>query len=233
MRTVAATRGIERTTADERRALVEVADSLGIEPDWLAAVISFESGWDPKAKNKFSGATGLIQFMPATASGYGYTIAQIAAMPIEGQLRGPVYQYLATKGKMRNLEDTYLAVFFPKAMGRPDSFVVGVKDGLSGVGESSDPKERKFQAKVYTQNAALDTNKDGVIRRSDIVGVIRSVARAAEGKPRLLVPDAPVLQRPWIFFALFATSGAALVWAVSRHTSYGKQAVRKYVPALA
>jgi len=36
----------------------------------LSAVANAESGFDPNAKNK-SGASGMMQFMPATAQGYG------------------------------------------------------------------------------------------------------------------------------------------------------------------
>lgn len=44
-----------------------------IDPDFVAAVMSQESDFDPSIVNKSSGATGLGQFMPNTAKGYGMT----------------------------------------------------------------------------------------------------------------------------------------------------------------
>jgi soluble lytic murein transglycosylase-like protein len=43
----------------------------GLPEGLLAAVASAESGFNPNAKNSKSGASGMFQFMPATAQGYG------------------------------------------------------------------------------------------------------------------------------------------------------------------
>lgn len=56
----------------EEAALSETASRLGVTRDSLYKLISFESGWDPKATNPYTGARGLIQFMPATAKWMGY-----------------------------------------------------------------------------------------------------------------------------------------------------------------
>jgi hypothetical protein len=198
-RTILAVPHIETLSDGGKRALVEVSDKLGIDPDWLAAVISFESGFNPKAHNP-SGATGLIQFMPSTAARLGTTTDAIAQMSQEDQIRGPVYQYFKDKGRLSSLEDTYLAVFFPAARGQSDDFVVGVKEGGSD-----------FQAAVYRQNAGFDRAQTGLIRRADIVSTIRSVYNAGKARGRVTVPDAPGL---WRFFALSAllTSGIVLGW---------------------
>lgn len=56
----------------EWTALKNTAAKLNISWESLLKLISFESGWDPKARNPSSGARGLIQFMPRTAEGMGY-----------------------------------------------------------------------------------------------------------------------------------------------------------------
>jgi len=103
-------------------------------------------------------------------------------MPPAGQIRGPVYKYLAGfKGRMKSLEDTYLAVFFPLAMGKSDDYVVG-RESDTG-----------FSQAVYKQNAGFDSKKTGVITRGDIVGTIRAVFNAGKSRPRIPVPGAPLL----------------------------------------
>lgn len=181
-RTVAGYAGIEQLGPDGIRALSDVADSLGINPDWLGAVMKFESGFVKDVKNKFSGATGYIQFMPSTAGKLGTTTTQIAAMSPSEQIRGPVYQYLVGfKGRMKSLEDTYLAVFFPAAMGKDDSYVVGRRDATG------------FEKAVYDQNAGFDSGKTGQITRGMIVGTIRAVANAAKSRPRIPIPAPTML----------------------------------------
>src|SRR6266702_791808 len=70
MTTIAHVKGIENLSVADLRSLVSAAQWIGIDPSWLAEIISFETGhtFDPAIKNKTgSGATGLIQFMPNTA----------------------------------------------------------------------------------------------------------------------------------------------------------------------
>tara|TARA_R110000803_G_scaffold130034_1_gene197397 strand:+ start:158 stop:907 length:750 start_codon:yes stop_codon:yes gene_type:complete len=56
-----------------------LADKRGISSSELYKVIQGESGGNPTAQNK-SGATGLFQFMPATARELGTTTAAVKAM---------------------------------------------------------------------------------------------------------------------------------------------------------
>ena len=96
------------------KAKVESLSSmLMIDPNWLMSVMLLESSLNPQAINKITGAVGLIQFMPATAKELGVTLDQLYDMDNIQQL-DYVYKYLSRyKGKMNNLSDVYLSVFFP------------------------------------------------------------------------------------------------------------------------
>jgi hypothetical protein len=131
---------------------------LNLNPDWLMACMAWESGesFSPSKKNMAgSGATGLIQFMPTTARALGTTTAALAKMTAEDQLNY-VYKYFRPfAGRLNNLGDVYMAILWPKGVGKPDSYVVF--DG--GI--------------AYRQNAGLDSNKDGDVTRGECLGKIQ------------------------------------------------------------
>lgn len=212
MRSLLAVPGIENLSDAGRRAVITVADAIKTDPDYLATVMSFESAqtFSPAKKNAAgSGATGLIQFMPATAQQYGYTTAQLALQSQEEQILGPVWKYFqGWTGRLKTLDDVYLAVFFPSAIGKPDDYIVGDQNGTD------------FQQKVYEQNRGFDTQGSGVIRRSDITRAIRSVYNSSLARPRVAVPDAPLLWRPFFNIALFGafafTTYALIQWGRDR-----------------
>jgi hypothetical protein len=103
--------------------VVEISGNLGINPDWLMAVMYKESRLSSTARNSLSGATGLIQFMPATATGLGTTTAALFTMTNVQQL-DYVYKYFKPyAGKMENYVNCYLAVFFSVAMRKPDNWI--------------------------------------------------------------------------------------------------------------
>jgi hypothetical protein len=59
--------GNEQEKKAFKEKLEEVSKNLHINPNWLMAVMWHESGIDPARQNKSGGASGLVQFMPATA----------------------------------------------------------------------------------------------------------------------------------------------------------------------
>jgi hypothetical protein len=71
-----------------------IAKELNFNPQDLLKVIYSESGGDPHAVNRSTGATGLIQFMPKTAQSLGTSVAQLRGMSAEQQL-DYVYKYLS------------------------------------------------------------------------------------------------------------------------------------------
>lgn len=100
--------------------VVRVANAVGIHPSWLANVINFESGGNPQAKNPYSSATGLIQFMDFTAKGLGTTVSALYGMTGQQQMYWVERYFSPYKGRLSSQEDVYMAVFYPKAIGNPD-----------------------------------------------------------------------------------------------------------------
>lgn len=98
-------------------------------PLWveLARWIEVESGWKPDARNPTTDASGLIQWMPATAKIYGLTTAEIRAMGRADQ--APLVQrYFATVarhyGGLRRPGDAYVAGAYPVALSYPPDRVI-------------------------------------------------------------------------------------------------------------
>ena len=149
---------------DFKAKLEKVATALGVKSSDLMAIFKQESGVNPKAVNKMSGATGLIQFMPATAQQLGTTTEALLNMDAVEQL-DYVYKYFKMTGVgSGKLGDLYMAVFMPKYVGYPDDTPLGQR-GAPG-----------FSGKVFAQNAGLDHDGNGVITVADVKN---SVARFA------------------------------------------------------
>ncbi|MEZ0610444.1 transglycosylase SLT domain-containing protein [Fibrella sp. WM1] len=132
-------------------AIIDLAQWLGIRPEWLLIVMHKESSLNPKAINKHSGASGLIQFMPGTAKGLGTTVEAIRVMTGLQQMDWVRKYYAPYRGRMHNLFDTYFAVFYPAAIGKPVDFVLFAKG-----------------CKAYAWNKALDMNHNGVVTVGDV-----------------------------------------------------------------
>jgi peptidoglycan hydrolase-like protein with peptidoglycan-binding domain len=150
---------------DFNKKLDKIADALGVSSKDLVAIMKQESGVNPAAVNKLSGATGLIQFMPDTARRLGTNVEELRTMSAVEQL-DYVYKYFRMVGVKpgMGLGDLYMAVFMPKYVGADDSTVLG-KEGASG-----------FSGKVYAQNKGLDKNKDGSITVADVKSSVQRFA---------------------------------------------------------
>jgi len=144
----------------------KIADDLGADPADLLAVMKFETGGmlDPTEKNKAgSGATGLIQFMPSTAKSLVGATSKEAAIQILEKMTATeqldyVKKYLAPfKGKLNSLDDVYMAVLYPKAVGKDSEYALFEKG-----------------TKAYWQNRGLDINKDGVVTKAEATKKVSS-----------------------------------------------------------
>ncbi len=142
----------------------QVAKRLGINPNWLMAIMYFESAktFSPSITNSI-GATGLIQFMPNTAIGLGTTTAALRQMTAVQQLDYVEKYYLQNYKYLKitaasSYVDTYLITFFPAAVNKGLDFVIQTKN-LSA-------------ALIAKQNPIFDVNKDGKITVREIQEVM-------------------------------------------------------------
>ena len=127
--------------------------------DWLLGCIAFETaGTFDHTKQNMAGAKyfGLIQFGDAAAKDLGTTTAALIKLTQLEQL-DYVFAYFdmwAKRGKKcTQLEDFYLTIFYPAAVGKSADTVIFVKD---------------VDTKAYTQNGGLDIDKDGKITVGEI-----------------------------------------------------------------
>lgn len=136
----------------------QVSNDLGIDPNWLMAIMAFETAntFSASKKNQI-GCVGLLQFCPDTSrsgfktiAGKKYSLIDLSKMTPVQQL-DVVYEYLKQyKGQIKSYVDTYFAVFFPLAIGKDDNWVIE-GNGLSA-------------QEIYNDNPAFRRVKDGKIR---------------------------------------------------------------------
>lgn len=144
---------------------------FSFNPDWLMACIAFETmetfraDIRPRRKDGslISSAVGLIQFLERTAKALGTTTAELAAMTIEKQF-DYVWLYfrdsIRTFGPVKTLEDCYMHIHWPGAVGKPNSATMYVK-GTS----------------AFAANAGLDLDKDSVITKEEAGSLVREKLR--------------------------------------------------------
>jgi Transglycosylase SLT domain len=141
----------DKVTPEFLTKVKQISSNLGIDPNWLMAVMDFESGLSPTTRNAKSGATGLIQFTKAA----GYDPTKLAGMTAEDQL-DKVADYLKNhKGKLGNLSDLYMSVLWPGAIGKPDDYVLF-----------------KSPSREYKQNSELDVAGKGYVTKSDAAAAV-------------------------------------------------------------
>lgn len=138
-----------------------IGETLGVDPNYLMACMAWESAETFRADIKNaagSGATGLIQFMPSTARMLGTTTAELARLTPEDQLNY-VYKYFKPwAGKLNNLGDVYMAILWPKGVGKPDDYVLWDKGKMPT---------------TFKQNAGLDINKDAKVTRAECLRKVK------------------------------------------------------------
>lgn len=113
-------------------AVIDVGNRLGQTPERslaeppiaheLSWVIERESSWNPAATNPDTKATGLIQFMPATAKSYGTTVDELRGMTRTQQA---TYVERFFKGKkFARVGEVYLCTFMPAFQHSSDDTVM-------------------------------------------------------------------------------------------------------------
>ena len=144
--------------------VIQICKRQSIVPDYLMACMAFETGktFSPSIPNAAgSKAVGLIQFMPPTAIGLHTTTGALATMTAVQQL-DYVERYMANaislKGQLRSLEDVYMSILWPAAIGQPDTYTLFRRGTIN-----------------YTQNAGLDADNDGVVTKFEAASAVRKL----------------------------------------------------------
>lgn len=165
----AGVRGIENTTSEFRQKLRELAIRIGATPRDLANVMAFESmgTFSPSKLNEAgSGAVGLIQFMPKTATRLGTSDKALARMTAIEQLVYVEKYFKPYVGRGLDSEhDLYMAVLYPAAIGK------GLDHVLFRRG-----------TKAYSQNAGLDRDRDGQVSAGEASSSMLAGAGATQGR---------------------------------------------------
>ncbi len=134
--------------------LIQITTALGFPASWLMVVMNNESGLNSHIKNPTSSASGLIQFMDATAKGLGTTTEKLRAMTNVEQL-DYVKKYLQPyASKIKSVSDVYLSIFFPAGLGKPDNW--------------------EFPLWAVKGNPIFDTNKDGKLTKKEFANYVNN-----------------------------------------------------------
>ena len=152
--------------------VITYSNNLGVPYEWFICAIKSESNFNPLASNaKGSGAIGFIQFMPFNYSSNEFdnlTKNQFMNLGWEQQLHY-THRYLKNridtkkdKGViLRNFTDYYMIIFYPEAVGKPDTFEIARFN-----------TKNKNTKRVYCQNSGCDCHTAGKDVRYDANGKI-------------------------------------------------------------
>jgi LysM repeat protein len=158
----------------------DMAARLGTKPEYLLAVMSFETGgsFSPGQKNTAgSGATGLIQFMPNTASELGTSTSALSKMSSVDQLQYVEKYFMnragAHNGNLSTLEGVYTSVLYGSPRSDPNTT-------LWSSGSSA-----------YRWNSGLDRNGDGRITAGEAANAVRARVDGNIDAGGSTIPDKP------------------------------------------
>ena len=142
-------------TKDKADSIARVAKNIGVDPNHLAAVISFETGgtFSPSAKNPNSSATGLIQFMKGSGGTkgkyYGMSRDQFSSLSFDDQMK-----YVEKYFKERDSRF--------KAGNEKNNSVGDVYGAVTGYGYKKGTEE-------YRLNSVWDSNNNNVVEKGEMV----------------------------------------------------------------
>jgi hypothetical protein len=120
----------EKIGCKERRKVIEVAQNIGVDPNWLMTVIALETieTFSTSIDNGI-GYVGLIQFGENAAKDVGTTQDKLVKMSFVEQMNYVQKHLNKNKSKYKTLTDLYLAVLYPSASGHGSEKNYVVLDG--------------------------------------------------------------------------------------------------------
>jgi len=142
-----------------------IQEEIGLRAEYLMPCMYFESKIDPKARNPYSSASGLIQFMSFTAKNLGTSIEHIRSLNAHSQLTW-VFKYFKDfhdRGhdlSKWDLADTYMAILWPEGIGKPDDYAIFTEG----------------KGNAYAVNKGLDADRDGFVTKAEAARRVRQDA---------------------------------------------------------
>ncbi|QYC51718.1 hypothetical protein [Acinetobacter phage Abp95] len=142
-------------TPEKAASIARVAKNIGVNPNDLAAVISFETGgtFSPGKRNPKSSATGLIQFMAGSGGTkgkyYGMTRDQFGSLSFDEQMKYVEKYFLERSSRFR-------------AGNEAKNTTGDVYGAVTGYGYKKGSRE-------YELNKVWDSNKNGIIEKGEMV----------------------------------------------------------------
>ncbi|URY98749.1 lysozyme-like domain protein [Acinetobacter phage Arbor] len=142
-------------TPEKAASIARVAKNIGVNPNDLAAVISFETGgtFSPSKRNPNSSATGLIQFMAGSGGTkgkyYGMTRDQFGSLSFDEQMKYVEKYFLERSSRFR-------------ASNEAKNTTGDVYGAVTGYGYKKGSRE-------YELNKVWDSNKNGIIEKGEMV----------------------------------------------------------------
>lgn len=142
-------------TPEKAASIARVAKNIGVNPNDLAAVISFETGgtFSPSKRNPKSSATGLIQFMAGSGGTkgkyYGMTRDQFGSLSFDEQMKYVEKYFMDRSSRFR-------------AGNEAKNTTGDVYGAVTGYGYKKGSRE-------YNLNKVWDSNKNGIIEKGEMV----------------------------------------------------------------
>jgi len=162
---------IQRAGQEFVDSTLRVELELGFPVGTLLAIMYSESHLNPQSKNPNSTATGLIGFMQNTrrilkmTNASGMTALEQLYYVKQFYMLDP--KALETLQQLYTPEDVYLYTFYPRAIGRGDSFEFGSERG------------KKYARKLYNKTYDMMHDANGVYTVSDFKHYLRTSPRYA------------------------------------------------------
>ena len=156
---------VKQNKAGFEAKVIEIAQKLSIDPNWLMVNMYSESGLRSDIENSI-GCVGLIQFCPDNKSagtkniaGETVNLQTLKNLSNVAQL-DYVYKYYAPyAGKITSFEDLYMLDFFPIALGWDDDRVIQSSNLSASV--------------IAKANPSFDTDKNGSITVGEFKKAVR------------------------------------------------------------
>ena len=148
----------KKVSLEFKEKVIEICINLKINPDFLMSCMAFETGetFSASIKNPVASAIGLIQFLETTAASLGTTTSKLANMSEVEQLEYVEKYFMPYAGKIETIEDIYMAIIYPKAVGKSNDYVLFSSSSSS-----------------YIANKGLDKNMDGSITKDEAAAKVK------------------------------------------------------------